>query len=107
MVMQLKIVTKEEAHKLIDESVGDYVMLMTYSNTLGISDTGKRIRKRKGKKLVDNSSTVILKDNSPIVTIDLHDKLFNDLSEYKVSNIDNIKSILLAKQIRINVRNVC
>ena len=52
MGVQLKIVSKKEAYKLIDEVPGDSILIIKYNDILGISNCGKHIKKRKGKKMV-------------------------------------------------------
>lgn len=95
MGKQYRIVTKEEAHKLIDASPGDVVMVMTYNSFCGISDNGKKVKKKKGKKLTDEASTIVLCENNPIITLNLHKKFFTDFSQADREKI--VKSILLAK----------
>lgn len=95
MGTQLRFVTKEEAHRLIDETPGTGVMILTYDNSVGISDSGKFIRKKRGKKMVDKASVLVLAESNPVITLNLHGKYFSDFSRYDKENID--KSILLAK----------
>ena len=47
MKTQLSFVSKEEAHKLIDESPGNNVLILTYNVETGMSDTGRHIKKKK------------------------------------------------------------
>lgn len=70
--MQLRIVSKEEAHKLIDEAPGNSVLVLTYDEVIGLSDYGKYIKKRKGKKLIDKSQILVLSENNPVTTLNLH-----------------------------------
>lgn len=70
--MQLRIVSKEEAHKLIDEAPGNSVLVLTYDEVIGLSDYGKYMKKRKGKKLVDKSQIIVLSENNPVTTLNLH-----------------------------------
>lgn len=93
MGVQLKIVSKKEAYKLIDEVPGDSVLIIKYNNMLGISNCGKHIKKRKGKKLVDKSSVVVLSQNNPVTMLNLHNRFFSDFSNYNREN--TVKSILL------------
>ena len=93
MEMQLNFVSKEEARKMIDELPGDGVYIMTYNGTMGISDNGRYIKKKKGKKMVEKSSTIILQQNSFVPKLDLYKNLFSDFSDYNRESI--IKSILL------------
>ncbi len=94
MGTQLKFVTKEEAHKIIDNSPGNNVLILTYDKKIGISNNGKYIKKKKGKKLVDKASVVVLTDSTPIMTLNLHNDFFDDFASYKKQNI--FKSIMLA-----------
>lgn len=93
--MQLKFITKEEAHKLIDEMPGEFIMMLTYDSKIGISSTGKYIKKKNGKKYTDKANVLVLEEYSPIRMLNLHDKLFCDLSNYKKEDI--VRSILLTK----------
>jgi len=95
MGTQLKLVSKEEAHRLIDEVPGDWIMILTYNREIGISETGKYIKKKKGKTMVDRASVLVLTENNPIRTLNLHSKCLSDFSFYKKEKID--KSILLPK----------
>lgn len=95
MEKQLKFVDKEEAHKLIDKMPGDSVLILTYDNVIGMSDLGKYVKKKKGKKYVDKSNTLVLVDSRPILTLNLHDRIIKDLSGYSRENV--VKSIMLAK----------
>lgn len=88
METQLKIVTKEEAHKLIEEAPGDSVLVLTYNKKIGMSDTGKYIKKKKGRMLVDRSSVLVLAESKPIMTLNLHDKYFSGFSCYNREEID-------------------
>ncbi len=95
METQLKFVTKEEAHKMIDEVPGSSVLILTYDKKIGISNNGEYIKKKKGKKLVDNASVLVLAESNPIITLNLHNNFFNDFSSYRKEDI--FKSIMLAK----------
>lgn len=95
MESRLKFVSKEEAHKLIDNAPGDRVLVLTYNGVIGISDQGKYIRKKRSKKLVDKSTTLVLTDDSPILTLNLHDKIIKDFSNYNKENI--VRTMMLAQ----------
>lgn len=95
MEKQLRFVSKEEAHKLIDESPGNNVLILTYDNIIGMSNQGKYVKKKKSKKYVDKSETLVLIDTRPILTINLHNKIIKDFSGYNREDI--VKSIMLAK----------
>ena len=92
METQLRYVSKEEAHKLIDEMPEDGVMLLTYNKSVGLSDNGKFIRKNKSKKFISKAETIILSVSEPISTLDLHNCVFDILGRNR-ENI--IKTILL------------
>ena len=49
METQLKHVTKEELHKMIDEIPEEKLMVLTYKKDAGISDNGKMLKKKKLK----------------------------------------------------------
>ncbi len=93
MEKQLRFISKEEAHKLIDESPGDSILILTYNSKVGMSDSGKYIKKRRSKKLVDNASVLVLSRNKPIATLNLHKHFFDDFTNYNRENI--VKSIML------------
>lgn len=95
MEKQLRFVTKEEAHKLIDQMPGDSVLIMAYNNSIGISDMGKQIKKRRGKGYVDKSKTLVLVENRPIMMLNLHDRFIKDFSGYDREDI--VRSIMLAR----------
>ena len=95
METQFKFVSKKYAHDLIDKMPGDKILVLTYKEKNGISDYGKRVKKKKGKKLVDKANVIVLAENDPIMTLNLHDKIFNDLSHYNRDSI--VKSIVLVK----------
>lgn len=95
MEKQLRFVSKEEAHKLIDDSPGNSVLILTYNNTIGMSEFAKQIKKKKSKNYVDKFKTLVLVDSRPILIINLHDKIIRDLKEYSKENIS--RSIMLAK----------
>ena len=92
---QLKFVSKEEAHKLIDDVPGDSVLIIQYSSILGISDYGKHIKKKRGKKIVDKSSVIVFAQNNPVSTLNLHQHFFSDFSNYNGEKI--VRSIFLQK----------
>ncbi len=94
METQLKFVTKEEAHEMIDNAPGNNVLILTYNQKIGISNAGEYVKKKKGKKLVDNASVLVLADNNPIMTLNLHNNFFGDFASYKKEDI--FKSIMLA-----------
>ena len=94
METQLSFMTKEDAHKFIDELPGDGIYVLTYSEKTGKSYTGKFIKKKKGNKLVDKAKVIVLSE-SKITTLNLHDVLFNSFDEYKREGI--IKTILIPK----------
>lgn len=95
METQFKFISKMEAHKLIDEMPGNKVMVLTYNKEIGISDCGEYVKKKKGKKYIDRATVLVLAENNPIVTLNLHGNFLEDFSSYNKETID--KSILLSK----------
>ena len=95
MGMQLKFITKEEAHKLIDEMPGTRIMMLTYNSNIGISEDGRYIKKKCGKKYTDKAKVLVLEEYSPVRMLNLHDKFFSDFSDYKKE--DKVRSILLTR----------
>lgn len=94
MEVQLKFVTKEEAHEIINSIPGDGVFVLTYSNKTGKSDNGKYIKKKRGNRLVDNAKTLVL-SKSKVISLNLHDIYFGELDDFKREGI--IKTILIPK----------
>lgn len=92
METQLKLVTKEEAHKLIDSIQGDSIFVLTYDEQVGMSDNGRFIKKKKSKKLVDKANALVL-SQSRITTLNLHGNFLKDIENYKRNGI--IKTIMI------------
>ena len=95
MEMQLRKMTKEEAHKAIDEAKGDAVFVLSYDKNIGISDNGKRVKKKKGKLMVNQSDLIILSEEEPVRTLSLYNNQHRFFDIFKRENI--IKSIILPK----------
>ena len=91
MDTQLRYVTKEELHKMIDEMPGDELMVLTYKKDTGISDHGRMIKKKKTKVYVDKATIIMMSESKPIRKVDLEGNFFK--VPYMNNNI--IKSILL------------
>lgn len=91
MDTQLRCMTKEELHKMIDEMPGDKLMVLTYEKDSGISDHGKMIKKKKTKGYVDRATIIMMSESKPIRKVDLEGNFFK--FPYMSSNI--IKTILL------------
>lgn len=85
-----RVVTREEAHRLIDDAPGTEIMVVTYNRWSGISDNGRFIRKRRGKKLVDKAKIVVLTESNPVMTLNLYG-IFSNFS------CSTDKSIMLSK----------
>lgn len=97
MESHLRIVSKEEAHRYIDQMPGDKVMILSYDTAIGLSNNGKFVKKKKGKKMADKALTIVLCENDPIMTLNLHDTIFTDFVEAtKIKREKIFKSILLA-----------
>ena len=108
METQLKRVTKEELHRMIDEVPEDELMVLTYRKDTGISDNGKMLKKKKTKTLVNRATIFILSEQNPIKKVDLE----GDFGIFRNINRGNvIKTILFPRpQLewfnRTNFRNV-
>lgn len=89
--MQLRYVTKEELHKMIDEIPEEEIMVLTYKKNNGISDNGKMLKKNKTKKLVDKATILILSDQNPIRKVDLE----GNFGWLNINRDNIVKSILL------------
>ena len=93
MEMQLRYISKEELHKMIDEIPEEKLMVLTYKKDIGISDNGKMLKKKKTKKLVNDSTLLILTEN-PIRKVDLE----GNFGLFKTINRENvIKTILFPR----------
>lgn len=93
METQLKFVSKEKAHEMIDKAPGRMILMITYNQEVGISDCGKYIRKKKGKKLVDRASAVVLVKSNPVIMLNLHSQFMDELSSSRKEKI--VRLILL------------
>ena len=91
METQLKYVTKEELHKMIDEMPEEKLMVLTYKKDIGISDNGKMLKKKKTKKLVDKATLLIMTESNPIRKVDLE----GDFGLFKTINRENIIKTIL------------
>ena len=91
MDTQLKYVTKEELHKMIDEMPGDELMVLTYKKDTGISDNGKMVKKKKTKVYVDKATIIVMSESKPIRKVDLEGNFF----KFPYTNNSIIKTILL------------
>lgn len=92
MVMQLKYMSKEELHKMIDEIPYDKLMVLTYRKDSGISDNGRMLKKKKTKRYVDKSTLIVMSEAKPITKVDLE----GNFSIFKNINRENIiKTIFL------------
>ena len=98
MEAQLRFMTKEEAHKLIDSIPGDGAFIITYDSRVGKSDTGKYIKKKASNKLVDKAKVLVL-STSQITTLNLHDIFFSDSEEYIDSKKVGIVKTILVPQL--------
>ena len=94
METQLRYMSKEELHKMIDEIPEEELMVLTLRKDSGISDNGKMVKKKKTKMFIDRSTLIVLTESNPIRKVDLEGTF------YKIPCIKNtniIKSILLPK----------
>lgn len=92
METQLKLVTKEEAHELINSIEGDRIFILTYDEKAGVSDNGRSIRKKCGKKLVDKANGLVL-CKSKVSTLNLHENILRDVENYKREGI--VRTIMI------------
>ena len=94
MEMQLKRVTKEELHKMIDEVQEEELMVLTFRKDTGISDNGKMLKKKKTKMLVDRATILMLSEQVPIKKVDLE----GDFGIFRnINNGNVIKTILFPR----------
>ena len=91
MKMQLRYISKQELHKMIDEIPEEKLMVLTYKKDIGISDNGKMLKKKKTKKLVDKATLLIMTESNPIRKVDVEGNfgVFKTINREKV-----IKAIL-------------
>ena len=94
MEMRLKYVTKEQAHKMIDEVEGDTIFVLSYNKDKGISNNGKHISKKKGKNVISKSDEIELFETELTKILSLYkSKRWRNI--FSKDNI--IKTILLPK----------
>ena len=91
MDTQLRYVTKEELHRMIDEMPGDKLMVMTYEKNTGISDKGRMIKKKKTKVYVDQATIIVMSESNPVRKVDLEGNFF----KFPCMSSNIIKTILL------------
>lgn len=72
--MQVCRIDKYEAHSFIDGTLGNKIMLLSFDRKRGISGPGKRIRKKRGKRLVDRASIIIYSETEYTKKLDLWDE---------------------------------
>lgn len=94
METQLRHVSREELHKMIDEIPEEELMVLTYRKDTGISDNGKKMKKRKTKILVDKATILILTESKPIRRVDLE----GDFNRFPMNRNNIMKSILLPQR---------
>lgn len=94
METQLRYVSKEEIHKMIDEIPEEELIILTYRKDTGISDNGKRMKKKKTKILVDKATILILTESKPIRRVDLE----GNFNRFSVDRHNIMKSILLPQR---------
>ena len=94
METQLRKVSREELHRMIDEIPEEELMVLTYRKDTGISDNGKRMKKKKTKILVDKATILILTESKPIRRVDLE----GDFSRFSMNKHNIMKSILLPQR---------
>ena len=94
METQLRYVSKEEIHKMIDEIPEEELIILTYRKDTGISDNGKRMKKKKTKILVDKATILILTESEPIRRVDLE----GNFNRFSVDRHNIMKSILLPQR---------
>lgn len=93
MDSQIRYVSREEIHKMIDEIPDEKFMILTYNKDKGISDNGKIIRKNKTKTLIDKATILVLTDSKLIKKVDLEGKF----GIFQLNNENIMKTILLPK----------
>lgn len=74
-------IDKDSAYLAIDNSIGD-VMLAEYDFDRGVSNNFKRITKKRGKRIIDKAKTVLIKGKSPMIVLELQDKILENLENY-------------------------
>ena len=90
MATQLRYMTKNELHKMIDDLQEEEIMVLTYKKDVGISDNGKMLKKKKTKMLVDKATLLILTESNPIRKVDLE----GDFGLFDMNRENMVKTIL-------------
>lgn len=57
-----RVISKQEAHDFIDKAYGNRIVLLSFDKSRGISTVKKRIKKNKGKVMVDDAVIIVLSD---------------------------------------------
>ena len=79
---------------MIDEIPEEELIILTYRKDTGISDNGKRMKKKKTKILVDKATILILTESKPIRRVDLE----GNFNRFSVDRHNIMKSILLPQR---------
>ena len=93
--MQLRYMSKEELHKMIDEIPYDELMVLTYKKDKGISDNGKIMKKKKTKGYVDKATIIVMAESFPVTKVDLE----GNFGLFKNINRENIVKTILFPQL--------
>lgn len=93
--MQLRYMSKEELHKMIDEMPEEEVMVLTYKKDKGISDQGRMIKKNKTKGYVDKATIIVMTESNPVTKVDLE----GNFGLFKNINRENIVKTILFPQL--------
>ena len=93
--MQLRYMSKEELHKMIDEIPYDELMVLTYKKDKGISDKGRMIKKHKTKGYVDKATIIVMTESKPVTKVDLE----GNFGLFKNINRENIVKTILFPQL--------
>lgn len=96
MEMQLRYMSKEELHKMIDEIPYDELMVLTYKKDKGVSDNGKMIKKKKTKGYVDKATIIVMAESNPVTKVNLE----GDFGLFKNINRENIIKTILFPQLK-------
>lgn len=86
--MEYRVISKEEAHDFINKADGNKVMLFSFNKKKGKSNLGKRIKKTRGKELIDQATLIILSEAYFSFKIDLFEEVKGNI----------VSTLLLAKR---------
>lgn len=81
------LVSKEEAKRMIDESPSEMIVISTINPVTLIHGTSKKVKKKKGKSLVDKATEIKYQNNDFFGMLSLYGVLEKNMDTNVIHNI--------------------